>query len=195
MQSSAVFLGTFSGSGGFTGGGNVFFAQGLQPGNTPADVFFGGNALLEATATTVMDLGGTTAGSQYDRIDAAGQLVLAGALDVELVNGFTPQAGESFELFDGDISGTFSQLSLPALDNGLSWDTSDLYTSGTISVVPEPSTLALLAVGVSGLIGYGWRRRRAAKIVKPAAFDQQGAPAILAFPSDSSSASTERKAA
>ena len=45
----AVFLGNFSGSGGFTGGGNVFFAGGLQPGDAPAEVLFGGNAYLEAS--------------------------------------------------------------------------------------------------------------------------------------------------
>ena len=86
-------------------------------------------------------------------------MVLAGLLDVELIDGFTPQVGESFEVFDGNISGTFSQLSLPALGNGLSWDTSDLYTNGTISVVPEPSTLVILAAGAIGLVGYGRRRR------------------------------------
>ena len=30
----------------------------------------------------------------------------------------------------------------------------------TAEVVPEPSTLALLAAGALGLLGYGWRRRR-----------------------------------
>ena len=28
-----------------------------------------------------------------------------------------------------------------------------------VSAVPEPSTLALLAAGAIGLIGYAWRRR------------------------------------
>jgi hypothetical protein len=30
---------------------------------------------------------------------------------------------------------------------------------GTLSAVPEPSTLALLGLGTFGLLGYGWRRR------------------------------------
>ena len=27
-----------------------------------------------------------------------------------------------------------------------------------VSRIPEPSTLALLSIGILGLIGYGWRR-------------------------------------
>ena len=51
---------------------------------------------------------------------------------------------------------------------------------------PGPSTLALLAAGAIGLIGYGLRRRRAVRrTAKPAAFDQQDAPPILSFPSHS----------
>ena len=55
-------------------------------------------------------------------------------------------------------------------------------------VVPEPSSFALLAAGTIGLLGYGWRCRRAAKLARPVAFDQQGEPAILSFPSHTSAA-------
>ena len=107
-----------------------------------------------------MQLAGPVAGSQYDQIKVSGQLVLAGDLDVVLLNGFQPQAGESFQLFDGELAGTFSQLTLPALSNGLQWNTSNLYTTGTINVTPEPGTFALFAAGAIGLLGYGIRRRR-----------------------------------
>ncbi len=186
IQSSAVFAGAFSGSGGFTGGGDVFFEGDLRP-SDPVAVTFGGNAYLEGSTNTVMQLAGPAAGRQYDQIKVTGQLVLAGDLDLVLVDGFQPQADESFQLFDGELSGAFSQLTLPALSNGLQWSTSNLDTNGTISVTPEPSTLVLLAAGAVGLLGYGWRCRKAARrTAKPAAFDQQAdAPAILSFSSHS----------
>ena len=195
IESSAVFLGAFTGSGGFTGGGDVFFAGDLRPGNSPAEVTFGGNAYLGNSTNTVMELAGTTAGSQYDKLDVTGQLVLAGDLDVVLLDSFQPLAGQSFDLFDGSMSGTFSRVTLPALDNGLQWDTSNLYANGTISVTPEPSTLALLvAAVVIGFAGLAWRRR-VARTSKPVAFDQHDAPAILSFPAHPSKASAARRAA
>jgi autotransporter-associated beta strand protein len=169
-HSSTVFLGAFSGSGGFTGGGDVFFEGDLRP-SDPVEVTFGGNAFLEGSTNTVMQLAGPVAGSEYDQITVTGQLALAGDLDIVLLNGFQPQDGESFQLFDGQLSGSFSQLSLPTLSNGHSWDTTNLDTYGTISVVPEPSTLALFGVGAIGLVGY-YLRRRTVRTAKSAAFGQ-----------------------
>jgi fibronectin-binding autotransporter adhesin len=158
-HSSAVFLGAFSGSGGFTGGGDVFIEGDLRP-SDPVTVSFGGNTYLANSTNTVMQLEGTTAGSGYDQINVTGQLVLAGSLDVELIGGFQPQAGETFQLFTGNLSGAFSELSLPALSNGLSWNTSNLDASGSVSVVPEPSTFSLLIVGTVGLLVIVSRHKR-----------------------------------
>ena len=75
-----------------------------------------------------------------------------------LINGFVPQGGETFDIMDfGGRSGEFGNLSLPALGGGLSWDTSDLYAGGTIVVAPEPTSVALVAVGVAAMVV---RRRR-----------------------------------
>src|SRR5262249_8982142 len=55
---------------------------------------------------------------------------------VLLIPGFTPAAGQSFDIMDwGSLSGTFSSLILPTLTVGLAWDSSQLYTTGALKVV------------------------------------------------------------
>jgi autotransporter-associated beta strand protein len=54
---------------------------------------------------------------------------------------------DTFDLFDGPLSGTFVATNLPALADGLSWDTSQLGVDGTIKVIggaqPPPITYEL----------------------------------------------------
>jgi hypothetical protein len=78
-------------------------------------------------------------------------------------------AGSAWQLFEWASivpTGTFSNLTstqgnftdLPDLSSfNLAWDVSNIYTAGTISIVPEPSRLMLL---VFGLLGLFFRRRR-----------------------------------
>ena len=63
----------------------------------------------------------------------------------------------------------------------------DIYDpSVRLGVVPEPSTLVLLAAGAIGLLGYGWRRRRLAN--RAARPEQADAPTTLSFSSFTSGA-------
>jgi hypothetical protein len=81
------------------------------------------------------------AGGGYDQIQSSGALALDGTLQVTLINGFSPAAGQSFNLFDwASVVGTFDTLQLPALA-GLAWETSQLYSSGVLSVVAAPGVL------------------------------------------------------
>lgn len=135
---SAYFYGTVKGSGSFSGGGTAVFLNSLSPGNSPALVTMAGNATLVGGTSLAMELGGTTAGSTYDQLHVGGALSIGGVLGVSLINGFMPAIGSSFDLLDwGTLSGTFSSLSLPSLAAG-QWDTSQLYTTGVLSVVPLP---------------------------------------------------------
>jgi hypothetical protein len=113
----------------------VTFTGTYSPGFSPASVS-AGSLTFGSTSTLVMELGGTAAGSQYDQILASGAIAFGGTLQVSLINGFTPTAGQSFNLFDwASETATFSSLSLPSLGASLAWNTSQLYTAGVLSVV------------------------------------------------------------
>jgi hypothetical protein len=114
--------------------GNLAFAGTFAPGNSAASVSLA-NATLESGAILEMEIGGLAEGNQYDHLNASGSLTLGGELVVSLLGGFTPEAGREFDLFDSpNLSGSFSSITLPALD-GAVWDASQLHSSGVLSVV------------------------------------------------------------
>ena len=138
-------------------GGTVTVNGGIAPGTSGIGTISIVNLILGSTATTTMELN-RSAGQNADLISASGAVTDAGSL---VVNNIGPSllAGDSFNLFDGAISGTFAGVSLPTLDAGLGWDTSQLYTTGVIMVTPEPATTALLGSGIL-LVVWQIRRRR-----------------------------------
>lgn len=159
--SSAVFSGTFSGAGSVTGAGTAIFDGTLAPGD-PVSESFAGDVVLQNGNDLIMQIGGTTAGSTYDQIAVGDSLTLGGKLNIELINGFEPVAGESFKLLTfGSVAGSFNNVYLPSLTGNLQWDTSQLDTAGIISVAtPEPPAMTILAVAALGLLA---RRRRPSK--------------------------------
>lgn len=111
------------------------------PGNSPG-VSNATAVEFENTSTSFggpmfeIELAGLAPGTGYDQLHVAGQLSLGGTLAVSLIDGFTPVVGNSFDILDwGSVSGTFSSISLPTLGSLLSWNTSQLYTIGVLSVV------------------------------------------------------------
>ncbi|MGL4514060.1 MAG: beta strand repeat-containing protein [Lacipirellulaceae bacterium] len=113
---------------------NVTFTGTFAPGLSPTSLVVG-SVGLSNSSTLLMEIGGTSPGSGYDQVLASGALTLDGTMAVSLLGGFVPSIGQSFNLFDwGTLSGTFDSLSLPSLGGGLNWDTSQLYTTGVLSV-------------------------------------------------------------
>ena len=132
--SSATFFGTFGGAG-ISGTGDVYFEADVTPGFSPAIASFGGNVSFGSASDLVIELGGTAEGTECDHVDVAGLLSLGGTLDVSILPGFTPGAGQSFDILDWDSrDGVFAALNLPTLA-GLTWDTSQLYSSGELSLI------------------------------------------------------------
>ena len=63
----------------------------LLPALRPARFPISGNFTQLSTGHLAIELGGLTAGVNYDRLQVSGTATLAGALDVTLINGFCPR--------------------------------------------------------------------------------------------------------
>jgi hypothetical protein len=80
-----------------------------------------------AGSTLAIDLGGPIAGIDFDAVHVLGQAELEGNLNVSLASGssapFAPNIADSFEILTaaGGLSGSFSDISLPSLSEGLDW--------------------------------------------------------------------------
>lgn len=141
-----VFFGGYSGAGSLPGGGTNEFVGDTRPGNSPASIQIGGNAVFDSRAHLLIEIGGLAVGTQYDKVNVAGQLSLGGTLNVSLINGFKPSAGSRFDIMDwGSLTGTFSTLQLPTLSGRIVWDSSHLYEAG-----PSGGTLSVAATYYAG---------------------------------------------
>ena len=130
----------------------------LNPG-TPAAI---GTLTISNSLTLVGSVLKTTfridkdGGLTNDKIVGLTTLTCAGSLIVTNIGVAEPAAGDSFALFSAaSILGNFTSLTLPTLtDTNLSWDTNDLYTTGTIAVVgaapPTPPTIQPVFIDGTG---------------------------------------------
>jgi autotransporter-associated beta strand protein len=117
----------------------------------------GSNAIGTLTFTNSVNLnsGGTTyieirkLPKTNDLLRVLGRLTYGGALSVTNLAG-TLTNGDSFKILDAtNDTGAFATLSLPALGSGLGWNTSALYTNGTLSVVMLPRFNSVGLVGTN----------------------------------------------
>lgn len=94
---------------------------------------------------------------------SSGSMTMTGAtVYINSGSPYTGSVGDSFQLFNVS-AGTWSApslnlASLPTLSTG-AWDTTNFATTGSISVVPEPSTWLLLAGGLTTVMVLRRRKR------------------------------------
>ncbi|MEZ6095288.1 MAG: hypothetical protein R3C03_13830 [Pirellulaceae bacterium] len=164
--SSAVVLGDFSGSGGFTGGGDVFLLGDLRPGNSPDSVLYDGNLFLGSSTGTYIELGGVDIGD-FDQMLVSGDLNLAGDLFVSLIDGHTLGANQFYMIGDvgGNLLGQFSGLGEGSLvgtfggrDLFITYGAGDGNDIGLFTAVPEPNSAIFVA-----LLGLAVLRQRRPK--------------------------------
>jgi hypothetical protein len=101
-----------------------------------------GAVTLQPSMTLVIDVGGTSACTNHGQLTTALSLTLnQPALELKFIDGFTPAAGNQFKILTfASASGSFGSMSLPTLPAELSWNTDDLYSTGTVKVVATSTT-------------------------------------------------------
>jgi hypothetical protein len=100
-----------------------------DPGFSPT-LLHVGTVAYAPSATLIMELGGTSRGSQYDAIDASGNMNLGGTLDLVTLNGFVPAAGDKFVVMTyPSVTGTFSSVTGTSPAPGLTYETVYMPTS------------------------------------------------------------------
>jgi hypothetical protein len=154
----ALAGGVLSGSGGTVNGivNNSFGT--VSPGNSPGILTIAGSYTQQSGGSFLVELGGYTAGSQFDQLDVTGAANLAGTIDVDLINGFTPNVGDHFDvMLRNGGSGAFSTLTTE--DPGLVYSVQYFNDRVQITIlnVPEPASALLVACTIPLLN----KRRRA----------------------------------
>jgi len=146
--------GTFTNPGTLKGSGNItngsFTNAGIiAPGNSPGTLAFTGN--LTNSGSINVELGGTVAGTGFDKITVSGTLVISGTLNVTLINGFVPVLDDEFIIIDAASStGTFQTLNLPSISPRL-WETSYDNVNGTVKLKVINDPLPVTLVGFDAL--------------------------------------------
>ncbi|WP_145062403.1 PQQ-dependent sugar dehydrogenase [Adhaeretor mobilis] len=137
-QSSATFFG--EAGFGVSGGGDVYFEADITPGSSPGLELFDGNVYIGELANLEIEIGGSVSGSEFDVLQIAGTAELGGVLNVSLLDGFSPRAGDSFEFMTSaeGVVGTFATTALPTLATNLMWN-----------LLYEPNAVSL-TVGIPG---------------------------------------------
>ncbi len=120
---------------------NLVNAGTVSPGSSPGIITVDGDYTQESLGSLAIELGGTTAGTDYDQLVVTGEATLAGTLDVSLIPGFTPSAGQNLTIMTyASHTGEFDMLNLPSLPGDLEWV---LEYGPTALLLKIPSSTAL----------------------------------------------------
>lgn len=151
-RSDLVFVddrATFGGSG-TAGNVHVTDLGILAPGDGVGLLHIKGDLTMDADSILQMEFLGAGAG-QFDQLDVDGAFTAQGVI-LSLDVSYAAAYGDSFRIFTGKLPSLTSFTVETNLGGGLLWDVSQLSTTGMVSIVPEPSSVTLFALGLGALL-------------------------------------------
>ncbi|MAT44173.1 MAG: hypothetical protein CL609_17715 [Anaerolineaceae bacterium] len=124
---------TLSGIG--TVDGNLNNAGTVAPGTSPGKITVTGDYTQTSAGGLEIEIGGTTAETEFDVLVIEGSAAFAGTLNITLLDGFIPAAGDQFEVLNfASYSGDFETVNLPDLPTGKYWERSFTETTMVLTV-------------------------------------------------------------
>jgi uncharacterized repeat protein (TIGR03803 family) len=133
--------GTLTGNG--TVGGTVANGGAVAPGNPMGTLTVNGSYAQSASGALNIEIGGMTAGSQYDQLAITGGASLNGTLNIVFTNGFLPHIGDLFTILTcGSLTGTFPTVNGATAANGLTMV--PVYSGTQVILVAESPALTVV---------------------------------------------------
>ncbi len=129
--------GTIAGSGSLTmdivnGGGT------LAPGASPGLITSTGGYGQGSAGTYTVEIGGLTAGTEFDQTTWTAPVTLDGTLSISLISPYVPNAGDSFEIMTfPSRTGTFAAVNGLIIGNGKGFRLQYSSTAVTLSTIEE----------------------------------------------------------
>ena len=134
----------------FTNDGSV------SPGFSAGILTIDGTYTQSADGTLDIEIGGTIAGDDYDRLVIDGAANLDGRLAISLLDGFVPEPSDTFTVLTSDgISGFFANAETTVYFSGGAFDVDYSNTSVVLSnyqPVPEPGVAAMILGALAVLL-------------------------------------------
>ena len=123
----------------------------IRPGVNPGILALTGAYTQTLTGVVVADIQGTTAGTQYGRLDVSGNAVLDGLLEIVRTPTFTPTLGSSFRVVEyGAHVGEFGLINGLAIDGSRQFTPTYGTTGVTLQVVAPGAGQAQTLAGDDG---------------------------------------------
>jgi hypothetical protein len=131
--------GVIDGNGVLTVTGTTFRNGGqLNPGSSPAIFSITGTFNQLAAGIINIEIGGLTAGTQYDQVKVSAAANPAGVLNLQLINGYEPNLGDAFDVLTySSRSGSFTTINGLTIGNGKVFQPTYNTNRLTLTVIPQ----------------------------------------------------------
>ena len=144
----------------------------IAPGLSPGKLTIAGNYVQTATGRLDVEIGGLTPETQHDQLEVAGEVTMAGMLNLVFRDGFAPRMGDQVTLLSagGALSTQGLEVNIVNLAPGFEYDL--MLSSGAMTLVakndavfiPEPTMLPMLAAVLIGHPRRNQKRHRALNV-------------------------------